>query len=347
MSALSDLELPLELSAKEPPERRGLLRDQVRLLVISRWTGKVIHSHFARLSDFLARGDLLVFNSSRTLPASLTGWIGSHDFRVELRLAEHLFDDAWLALLLFGDRSEARLRPGLIIDFGQGLQAQVEGSDSTNWRLWRIRFSSCGTELLDLIYRLGQPIRYEYAAAPWDIVCYQNVYSTEPGSAEMPSAGRAFTWKTLLQLQRHGVRIANLTLHTGLSSYMDDELDREHPASEEEYFISEETAEKIRHARQTGRRVIAIGTTVVRALESAAERSGFVEPGHRYTRLTINAGYPLRVTNGLLTGLHEPAASHLDLLRAFLPVEKLRTAYEEAIRKRYLWHEFGDLNLIA
>jgi S-adenosylmethionine:tRNA ribosyltransferase-isomerase len=163
----------------------------------------------------------------------------------------------------------------------------------------------------------------------------------------MPSAGRAFTWKTLLQLQRHGVRIANLILHTGLSSYMDDELDREHPPSEEEYFISEETAEKIRDAHQTGRRVIAVGTTVVRALESAAERSGFVEPGHRYTRLTINAGYPLRVTNGLLTGLHEPAASHLDLLSAFIPAEKLCQAYEEAIRKRYLWHEFGDLNLVA
>ena len=347
MSALFELELPPELSAKEPPERRGLLRDQVRLLVVSRQTGKVVHSHFARLSDFLAPGDLLVFNSSRTLPASLAGWIGSHDFRVEVRLAEHLSDDAWLALLLFRDRSEARLRPGLIIDFGRGLDAQVEGSDSTNRRLWKIRFSRCGTELLDLIYRLGQPIRYAYAAAPWDIDCYQNVYSTEPGSAEMPSAGRAFTWKTLLQLQRHGVRIANLTLHTGLSSYMDDELDREHPPSEEEYFISEETAEKIRDAHQTGRRVIAVGTTVVRALESAAERSGFVEPGHRYTRLTINAGYPLRVTNGLLTGLHEPAASHLDLLSAFIPAEKLRKAYEEAIRKRYLWHEFGDLNLVA
>jgi S-adenosylmethionine:tRNA ribosyltransferase-isomerase len=347
MSALFDLKLPPELSAREPPERRGLLRDQVRLLVVSRQTGKVIHSDFARLDDFLAPGDLLVFNSSRTLPALLTGWVGSHDLRIEVRLAEHLSDDAWLALLLFGDWSETRLRPGLIINFGLGLQAHIEGADSTNWRLWKIRFSRGGTELLDLIYRLGQPIRYEYAAAPWDLDCYQNVYSTEPGSAEMPSAGRAFTWKALLHLQRHGIRIANLTLHAGLSSYLNDELDREHPPSEEEYFISEETAAKIRDVHQTGHRVIAIGTTVVRALESAAESSGFVEPGHRYTRLTINAGYPLRVTSGLLTGLHEPAASHLDLLKAFLPVEKLRAAYEEAIRKRYLWHEFGDLNLIA
>jgi S-adenosylmethionine:tRNA ribosyltransferase-isomerase len=132
MSALFELELPPELSAKEPPERRGLLRDQVRLLVVSRRTGEVIHSHFARFSDFLAPGDLLVFNSSRTIPASLTGWIDSDGRRVEVRLAEHLSDDSWLALLLFraGDRSETRLRAGLIIDFGQGSVNGISGTSS-------------------------------------------------------------------------------------------------------------------------------------------------------------------------------------------------------------------------
>jgi S-adenosylmethionine:tRNA ribosyltransferase-isomerase len=349
VAALLGLELPPELSAKEPPERRGLLRDQVRLLVVKRLTGEVIHSRFDRLSDFLIPGDLLVFNSSRTIPASLTGWVASDDLRVEVRLAEHLADDSWLALPLFraGDQSRPCLRAGSMIDFGRGLHAEVEGSDSTNSRLYKMRFSTGGTELLDLIYRLGKPIRYEYAAAPWDLDFYQNVYSKEPGSAEMPSAGRAFTWKTLLRLGRQGIRIAYLTLHTGLSSYMDDELDRKHPASEEEYFVSDQTAEKVRSAHQTGGRVIAVGTTVVRALESAAEECGHVQPGHRYTRLTIKSGYPLRVTDGLLTGLHEPSASHLDLLSAFLSPKRIRKAYEEAIRLRYLWHEFGDLNLIA
>jgi S-adenosylmethionine:tRNA ribosyltransferase-isomerase len=348
MAAPFAFELPPELSAKEPPESRGLLRDQVRLLVVKRWTGEVVHSGFDRLSDFLTPGDLLVFNSSRTIPASLTGWIASDDVRVEVRLAEHLPDDSWLALPLFraDDHSQRRLRPGSIIDFGRGLRAELEGCDSTNSHLWKMRFSTGGTQLLDLIYRLGEPIRYEYAAAPWDLDFYQNVYSREPGSAEMPSAGRAFTWKTLLRLGRQGVRVAYLTLHTGLSSYMDEELDRKHPASEEEYFVSAETAEKIRSTRQTGGRVIAIGTTVVRALESAAEECGLVQPGHRYTRLTIKSGYPLRVTDGILTGLHEPLASHLDLLSAFLPSDRIREAYEEAIRLRYLWHEFGDLNLI-
>jgi S-adenosylmethionine:tRNA ribosyltransferase-isomerase len=349
MAALFGFELPTELSAKEPPERRGLQRDQVRLLVVKRRTGEVIHSRFDRLSDFLAPGDLLVFNSSRTIPASLTGRLAPDGLRVEVRLAEQLPDGAWLALPLFGadDRSEACLRPGLIIDFGLGLYAEVEDSDSTNSHLWRMRFSTGGTKLLDLIYRLGEPIRYEYAAAPWDLDFYQNVYSREPGSAEMPSAGRAFTWKTLLQLGRRGIRVAYLTLHTGLSSYMDDELDRKHPASEEEYFVSDETAEKICSARQTGARVIAIGTTVVRALESAADERGLVQAGHRYTRLSIRSGYPLQVTDGLLTGLHEPLASHLDLLSAFLSSERIDEAYREAIRLRYLWHEFGDLNLIV
>lgn len=349
MSGLFELSLPPDLSAREPAERRGLLRDQVRLLVVKRQTGQVVHSHFNRLSEFLTPGDLLVFNSSRTLPASLIGRIGSADLKVEVRLAEHLPDDCWLALLLFqaGDYHQPQLRQGLIIDFGQGLRAQVEGSDLMNSRLWKLRFSTSGAELLDLIYRLGEPIRYEYAAAPWDIECYQNVYSTEPGSAEMPSAGRAFTWRSLLNLRRLGIQFAYLTLHAGLSSYMDDELDRKLPASEEEYFISEETADKIRDAHGAGHRVIAIGTTVVRAIESVAEECGFVQSGHRYTRLTINSGYPLRVTDGLLTGLHEPVASHLDLLSAFLPADRIRKAYEEAIRLRYLWHEFGDVNLIV
>jgi S-adenosylmethionine:tRNA ribosyltransferase-isomerase len=208
-------------------------------------------------------------------------------------------------------------------------------------------FSKSGRDLIDSIYRLGQPIRYEYAAAKWGLDYYQNVYATNPGSAEMPSAGRAFTWKMLFDLRRKGVEFAYLTLHTGLSSYMDDELDRQHLASEEEYFVSEETAEKVHAARRAGCRVIAIGTTVVRALESVAEEEKkLIRSGHGYTRLKITAESPLRITDGLLTGLHEPGASHLDLLSAFVPATRLRDAYEKAVRMRYLWHEFGDLNLI-
>ena len=233
------------------------------------------------------------------------------------------------------------------INFGEGLTGAVEERDERIPRLWRLRFSKSGADLMDLLYRLGRPIRYEYVSAPWNLDYYQTVYAREPGSAEMPSAGRAFTWRLLFDLQRRGIETAYVVLHTGLSSYMDDELDAQHPASEEEYFIGESAAEKINRKRGEGGRVIAVGTTVVRALDSVADTKGQVQPGHGYTRLRITAQHKLTAVDGLLTGLHEPEASHLDLLTAFLPAEKIRDAYEEAVRLRYLWHEFGDLNLIV
>jgi S-adenosylmethionine:tRNA ribosyltransferase-isomerase len=342
--------LPPELSAKEPPERRGIARDQVRLLVMDRATGKIEHSRFDKIDNYLRANDLLVFNSSRTLPASLRGCdcSAAHGPCMEVRLAERLPDDSWLALLLCeqGDPFGCGLRTAMQIEFAEGLSATVVERDARIPRLWKLRFSISGPQLVDLIYRLGKPIRYEYISAPWDLDYYQTVYATEPGSAEMPSAGRAFTWKLLLDLKRRGIDSAYVVLHTGLSSYMDDELDAQHPASEEEYFVSATTAEKIKRAGEKGGRVIAVGTTVVRALESIVDLAGRVSEAHGYTRLKIDNQHQLRAVDGLLTGLHEPEASHLDLLSAFLPPEKIREAYEEAIARKYLWHEFGDLNLI-
>ena len=349
MSAPFSFALPLELAAREPPERRGLARDRVRLMVIDRRTGQVEHTRFDRVADYLRAGDLLVFNSSRTLPAVLEGCAAGGGPCVEVRLAEHLPDDSWLALLVC--RADGRfgcgLGEGMRIDFGRGLTATVHNRDARNPRLWRIHFSQGGTELIDLVYRLGRPVRYEYVAEPWGLDYYQTVYAREPGSAEMPSAGRAFTWRLLFGLQRRGIEAAHVVLHTGLSSYLDDELDAQHPASEEEYLVSEAAAAKVNRARASGRRVIAVGTTVVRALESAADAGGRVRSGHGYTRLHVTADHVLRAVDGLLTGLHEPEASHLDLLTAFLPAERIRASYEEAVRRRYLWHEFGDLNLIV
>jgi S-adenosylmethionine:tRNA ribosyltransferase-isomerase len=349
MSAPFAFALPAELAAREPPERRGVPRDQVRLMVIDRRTGGVEHTRFDRLGQYLRAGDLLVFNSSRTLPAVLDGRATGGGPRVEVRLAERRSDDTWLALLVCrrGDPFGCGLRAGMRIAFGRGLSATVHERDPHIPRLWRLRFSRTGGELIDLLYRLGRPVRYEYVSRPWALDYYQTVYAREPGSAEMPSAGRAFTWKLLFGLQRRGVEAAHIVLHTGLSSYLDDELDALHPASEEEYLVSEAAAEKVNRARASGRRVIAVGTTGVRALESAAGAGGRVRAGHGYTRLHVTAGHVLRVVDGLLTGLHEPEASHLDLLTAFLRAERVRAAYEEAVRLRYLWHEFGDLNLIV
>ena len=350
MTAPFTFTLPPELSAKEPPERRGIRRDQVRLLVIDRATSHIDHTRFDKIDKYLRPGDLLVFNSSRTLPASLRGCecSAAHGPCMEVRLAERLPDGSWLALLLCeqGDPFGCGLRAGMQIEFAEGLAATVLERDANIPRLWKMRFSISGIELVDLIYRLGKPIRYEYASAPWDLDYYQTVYATEPGSAEMPSAGRAFTWKLLLDLKRRGIDSAYIVLHAGLSSYMDDELDRQNLASEEEYFVSRITARKINQARANGGRIIAVGTTVVRALESAATENGSVTEAHGYTRLKIDHQHRLRSVKGLLTGLHEPEASHLDLLSAFLPAEQIHAAYREAIARRYLWHEFGDLNLI-
>jgi S-adenosylmethionine:tRNA ribosyltransferase-isomerase len=349
MSAPFTFALPEELAAREPQERRGTPRDQVRLMVTDRRTGRAQHTRFDRLGDYLRRGDLLVFNSSRTLPAVLEGCAAQNGPCVELRLAEHLPDDSWLALLVCrgGDLFGCGLRSGLRIDFGAGLTATVHECDAAIPRLWKVRFSRSGGELIDLLYHLGKPVRYEHVAEPWGLDYYQTVYAREPGSAEMPSAGRAFTWRLLFALERRGIAAAHIVLHTGLSSYLDDELDALHPASEEEYIVSATAAEKINRARASRRRVIAVGTTVVRALESAADSTGHVWPGHDYTRLHITADHRLRAVVGLLTGLHEPEASHLDLLTAFLSPEQALATYEEAVRERYLWHEFGDLNLIV
>src|SRR5882724_7237714 len=308
MAAPFTFTLPPELSAKEPPERRGIRRDQVRLLVIERATGKIEHTRFDKIDNYLRQNDLLVFNSSRTLPASMRGCdcSAAHGPCMEVRLAEHLPDDSWLALLLCeqGDPFGCGLRAGMQIEFAEGLNAAVLARDPNIPRLWKLRFSITGTELVDLIYRLGKPIRYEYVSAPWDLDYYQTVYATEPGSAEMPSAGRAFSWKLLLDLKRRGVDTAYIVLHTGLSSYMDDELDAQHPASEEEYFVSATTAEKINRARENGGRVIAVGTTVVRALESVVDVNDRVREQHGYTRLKIDHQHRLQVVDGLLTGLH-------------------------------------------
>ncbi len=347
MTAAFTFALPPELSAREPPERRGLSRDGVRLLVIDRRTRRVEHSRFTHIADFLRAGDLLVFNSSRTLPAALPGRVVEGP-AVEVRLAERLPDDSWLSLLVCGGEEPfgCGLRAGLEIEFGLGLSATVLSRDVRIGRLWRVRFSKDRAEMIDLLHRLGRPVRYEYLARPCALDDYQTVFAREPGSAEMPSAGRAFTWRLLFDLRKRGIETAEVVLHTGLSSYLDDELDAAHRASEEEFRVSPDAADAVNRARAAGRRVIAVGTTVVRALESAATWHGRVRAARGYTRLLVTAGHHLKVVDGLLTGLHEPEASHLDLLTAFVLGVVVRSAYEEAVRREYLWHEFGDLNLI-
>ena len=250
-------------------------------------------------------------------------------------------DEPWT-----GDLSGYRLVFAAGGPTGVDLSAQPVGRDPLVDRLWRIRFSLQGAPLMEALSRLGHPVRYWYAEGPWDLDYYQTVYAREPGSMEMPSAGRAFTWRLLLQLRARGIDTAFLVLHAGLSSYMDQEFDAGHPASVEPFRLDGLAAETINRAKDRGGRIVAVGTTVVRALESIGDGSGRVRAAQGSTCLRITPGYSLKVVDGLLTGFHEPEASHLDLLSAFLPPEQLRPVYEEALREKYLWHEFGDVNLI-
>jgi S-adenosylmethionine:tRNA ribosyltransferase-isomerase len=353
-------ELPDALSAKEPPELRGLSRDGVRLLAADRGSGGIRHGRFHDLASFLEPGDCLVLNASRTLPASLPALLtspppfhpdgpgmagSSRTAPVEVRLARRIASDTYLALLLdpFGNPMASAVG---ILRFRDGLEARLDGPGSAHPRLHRLRFPLEGSALMERLSPLGQPVRYWYAERPWELDRYQTVFAREPGSMEMPSAGRAFTWRMLLDLRRRGIQTAYLVLHAGLSSYMDAEFDATHPISVEPYRISPGAAAAVNAAKARGGRIVAVGTTVVRALESAVGPEGMVLPGEATTALRITAGHRLRVADGLITGFHEPEASHLDLLSAFLPPRRLRAVYDAALREGYLWHEFGDINLI-
>jgi S-adenosylmethionine:tRNA ribosyltransferase-isomerase len=207
--------------------------------------------------------------------------------------------------------------------------------------LWRVRVGT--TNDLELILTYGRPIRYSYVPEPVPLDLYQPVYASHPGSAESPSAGRPLTWELLAGLRSQGVGLAEVVLHTGLSSFQDDDYDAEHHLFEEWYEVGADTAAAVSAAR----RVVAVGTTVVRALESAAGEDGQVQPAKDWTSLAINPARPPRVVDALLTGMHEPQASHFDLLRAFVPDGLLSRAYREAVARGYLWHEFGDATLIV
>ena len=187
----------------------------------------------------------------------------------------------------------------------------------------------------------GAPIRYGYVRDNWPIEVYQNEYATEAGSAEMPSAGRAFTPRVITDLVAKGVQIAPLILHTGVASLESDE-----PPYEEYYRVPEPTARVINNAHKNGGRIVAVGTTVVRALETVADKTGRVYPGEGWTTLLISPERPMRIVDGLLTGMHEPSATHLSMLQALTGLDHLRVTYEAALNEGYLWHEFGDLHLI-
>jgi S-adenosylmethionine:tRNA ribosyltransferase-isomerase len=288
----------------------------------------------------LKKGDLLVLNASRTVPAVLKSIKEADGAEVEVRLAHRKNESVWEALPVCGSLSE-----GDVIRFSPTLTATVMGcSEDSPFVL--LAFNLCCSSLYNQIYSLGEPVRYEYIQEPWNLDYYQTVFATIPGSVEMPSAGRAFSWELLFRLQKKGVKIAYITLHTGLSYLLDDKWHKGPDKNFENYEVPKETADLVIETKKKGGSVIAVGTTVVRALETTALESGQLQAAKGWTNLYITENTKLNVCDGLITGMHEPEASHLQLLSAFVDKDKLYQAYQDAIKQRYLWHEFGDMNLI-
>lgn len=342
-----DFTLPSRLEAHEPPEARGLSRDDVRLMVSNRADDQVIHSRFNAIGDYLAPGDVVVINTSGTLPAALTV-VRADGRTLELHLSTRLPGGFWsVELRALGPDGTVPFHDataGEVFTLPDGasatLLAPYPAYATTPVRLWIARLN-LPVALHAYLARVGFPIRYGYVTRSWPIEYYQTVYATEPGSAEMPSAGRAFTPGILTGLVARGVQIAPLLLHTGVASLEDHE-----PPYEEYYRVPATTARVINATRAAGGRVIAVGTTVVRALETVTDPSGEVHPGEGWTNVVVTPQRGIRSVSGLLTGLHEPRASHLAMLEALVGREHLAITYAEALREGYLWHEFGDLHLL-
>lgn len=347
---LADLQfdLPEARVARVPPEARGLARDEVRLLVTSRGSAVVSHDRFFHLDRYLEPGDLLVVNNSKTLAASLPARTGG--LPVRLHLSTDLRDGRWIAEVrtASGEPLERELPRGTVIAVeGASVRATVLERYLSFARLYVMEMEGDPREAAE---RVGSPIRYGYVRSAWPLRYYQTHFAKLPGSAEMPSAGRPFTRRVVRALLRKGVQIAEFTLHTGVSSHELTAIgSMEHPVYPEWYDIPQETVEAVERAKAAGRRVIAVGTTAVRALETAAlggDGRSALRAGSGFTELYIQPGHELKAVDGLLTGLHAPVTSHLALLLAFTGRERLMEAYREAIEGGYLWHEFGDVHLL-
>ena len=329
---------PQSLTATRPPEARGLERDGVRLLVSS--DAGHVHARFRDLAKFIEPGALIVVNRSATIAASLPAHgAGLKAFRVNL--STRYGPDLWLAEPRW---SASRPGPLPLVEGAEirvaGIAARLVAPHPGLPRLWFVRFAGN----VDAAMAEGEPIRYGYVEAPYPgLEAYQTLFARVPGSAEMPSAARPFTTRVVSTLAERGIGIAEIELHTGVSSL---EIERDdQPLYAEPFEVPAETAERVNAAHADGRPVIAVGTTVVRALESAWDGAR-VRTLRGFTRLVIRPDTPIRTIDGLITGLHEPLASHLWMLNAIAGPELVADAYAEAIRHGYLWHEFGDSHLI-
>lgn len=340
---LLDFELAPALEANEPPEVRGQGRDDVRLLV-SRGDEEPIHTCFEALADYLEPGDLLVVNTSATVAASLDA-IRPDGSPLEVHLSTALPSGLWLVELreppVLGGSAHLDDERGTTLRLSGGATLDVLARFRGSRRLWLAVVRTGGVPIHEYLARRGRPIRYRHVTREWPLASYQTVFARRPGSAEMPSAARPLSAELVVELVARGIAIAPLVLHAGVSS-----LEGHEQPFPEWYEVPPVTASLVNGTHRVRGRVVAAGTTVVRALETVAGTDGLVRPGNGWTDLVVTPGRGVRATDGLLTGWHEPASSHLLMLEAIAGRPALEKAYRAALSARYRWHEFGDSHLI-
>lgn len=332
-------DLPEELIAQDPLEDRS----SSRLLVMDKGSGAVSHHRFREVIDYLEEGDCLVLNDTKVIPARLIGSKVGTDAKIELLLLKRKENDVWETLVKPGKKA----KPGAKIRFGDGLLTGevIDIVDEGN-RLVKFSYDGIFEEILD---RLGQmPLPPYITHQLEDKNRYQTVYALHSGSAAAPTAGLHFTPELLEQIEQKGVKIAKVTLHVGLGTFRPVKVDNilEHHMHSEFYQIEASEAEKINQAKERGGRVICVGTTSCRTVESAADEQGRLRECSGWTDIFIYPGYQFKVLDGLITNFHLPESTLIMLVSALAGREHVLAAYEEAIRERYRFFSFGDAMLI-
>ena len=343
--SIIQFDLPQSLACPQPTEERNLARDKVRLLVTTN-QGQIEHSTFDHLPSFLKKGDVLVVNTSATIPAALPVALPGGK-QGKLHISTKLGNRRWLIEIreITGNKTvrwhEGKEEMFFLLPSGAGVQLKQRFyKDNRLLHLWVAEFNIL-QPMQAYLSENARPIQYEKLDHRYPLAYYQTFFSFHPGSSEMPSAGRGFTTRLIEGLLKKEITLVPIMLHTGVSSL--EENESPYP----EYMeIDPVSAATINLAKKQQRRIIAVGTTAVRAIETAADDDGRVHPYQGNTELFIDGSYRMKIVNGLLTGFHEPRASHLNMLQSVGGYEHISNAYSEAIKAGYYWHQFGDLHLI-
>ncbi len=339
-----DYDLPMELIAQYPSQKR----DEARLLVVNRSTGEIQHKKFYDILDYLRPGDCLVMNDSKVLPARMYGVKKETGAKAEILLIKRLAGDRWEAMVKPGKK----LKPGSTIVFsdepGKTMEADILDFSDDGTRVIEFRYDGDFHQRLDENGNIPLPPYIERSAEELDKQMYQTVYCREEGSVAAPTAGLHFTEELLQKAIEKGIKLAYVTLHVGIGTFRPVKCDvvEDHHMHFEEYFITPENAEIINNTKKAGGRVISVGTTSTRTMESAADENGILVPGSGSTDIFIYPGYKFKIVDNLITNFHLPKSTLLMLISAMYDREKMLDVYREAVAEKYHFFSYGDAMFI-